>query len=104
MTTLPTMQLMLPGNLIPPHCIDDIETAIWFMKEVADATQNARILLGCNKVMEVSHLKVAQVMHFAKENMDQFPICHEHRLRPPPQMHLGDTDVWWVKKMEQELG
>ena len=104
MASLQTTELMLLGNLIPPHCTDDIQTAIWFMKEVADAAQNAGLLLGPNKLMEVSQLSVAQVMHFAEENTNQFPIYHKHRLRPPPQMHLGHMDVWWVKKMEQELG
>ena len=104
MATLQTTQPMLLGNLIPPHCTDNIQTAIWFVKEVADTAQNAGLLLAPNKLMEVSQLKLTQVMNFAKENMDQFPIYHKHRLRLPPQMHLGHTNVWWVKKMEWELG
>ena len=59
MATLQTMQLMLLGNVIPPHYTDNIQTAIWFLKEVADAAQNAGLLLGPNGVLEVSQLKVA---------------------------------------------
>ena len=103
-TPLETMQPMLPGSLIPPHCTDNIQTAIWFVEQEADAAQHPGILLPPNKVMEVSHLRLDQVLHFAKQNMDQFPIYHEHRPRAASQMHLGDTDLWWVRKMEQELG